>query len=190
MSSIAVVGSAAGGAEEIREHLVAPLISRGHTVAVTLTPTAGHWLNATGEAVGLEQLTGHAVRWQSRLPSEPRPHPEADLVIAAPWTANSTAKLALGIGDNQALTFVCESLLVTPTIVFPAINAAHARHPAWATHLAGLKSAGAHIVQGPQVWPLHEPRQGSAPLPWEYILELCDDLMDEKASPGFAESGS
>ena len=37
-------------------------------------------------------------------------HPKIDLYIAAPLTATSTAKLELGIGDNQALTTLCESI--------------------------------------------------------------------------------
>lgn len=176
MSSIAVVASAAGGVEQLREHLVAPLIERGHTVAVTLTPTAGRWLDAAGEAAALAGLTGLPVRWHSRMPDEPRPHPQPELVIAAPWTANSTAKLALGIGDNQALTLVSEALGTVPTIVFPAVNAAHVRHPAWSGHRAALEAAAAHVVQGPRVWPLREPRRGSAPLPWAHILTLADEL--------------
>jgi hypothetical protein len=46
-------------------------------------------------------------------------------------TANSVAKLALGIADNQALTVLCECVATVPMIIFPRINAAHARQPAW-----------------------------------------------------------
>jgi flavoprotein len=35
-------------------------------------------------------------------------------------TANSTAKLALGIADNQALTVLSENVGTTPMIIFPA----------------------------------------------------------------------
>lgn len=90
-----------------------------------------------------------------------------------PASANTVAKLALGIADNQALTVACEALGTSglPVIVFPRVNAAHARHPAWDSHLDGLRRAGADLVYGPDVWALHEPR--SAPphreLPWETI---------------------
>ncbi|NNG20561.1 flavoprotein [Naumannella sp. ID2617S] len=173
MSHIAVVASAAGGVEEVREQLVQPLIEIGHTAAVTLTPTAGLWLESTGEVAALEQLTGYTVRWKSRLPSAPRPHPEADVIVAAPWSANSTAKLALGIADNQALTFICESMTLVPTIVFPRINAAHARQPAWTSHIEHLRSTGVHVVEGDDVWPLSEPRQRKPPLPWKYLVNLA-----------------
>jgi hypothetical protein len=102
-------------------------------------------------------------------------------VVVAPATANTVAKLAVGISDNQALTVANEAIgdLQLPVVIFPRINAAHARHPAWNGHIAALGSAGVHLVQGDDVWPLHEPR--SAPpqrrLPWGYILELVDDLV-------------
>ena len=48
-------------------------------------------------------------------------------------TANSVAKLALGNADNQALTVLRECVATIPTIIFPRVNAAHARQPAWMT---------------------------------------------------------
>ncbi|OYO09380.1 flavoprotein [Enemella evansiae] len=184
MSHIAVVASGAGGVEELREQLIKPLIELGHSAAVTLTPTAGHWLESTGEVAALEQATGYPVRWKSRLPSDPRPHPQPDVIVAAPWSANSTAKLALGIADNQALTFICESMTLAPTIVFPRINAAHARQPAWTSHIEALRSAGLHLIEGRDLWPLHEPRQGRNPLPWPQIVALANGLAstDESTS--------
>ena len=117
MSTIGVVAAGAGGVEVIRTQLVRPLIDRGHTVAVTLTPTAGEWLRATGEWDKLEDLTGLPVRDKPRLPSEPRPHPQIDVFAAAPFSANSIAKLALGIADNQALTVLCENIAHVPMVV-------------------------------------------------------------------------
>ena len=105
-----VVAASAGGVEVLRTQLVRPLIDRGHTVAVTLTPTAGEWLRATGELDKLQDLTGLPARDQPRLPSEPRPHPPIDVFAAAPLSVNSVAKLALGIADNQALTMLCENI--------------------------------------------------------------------------------
>lgn len=81
-------------------------MARGWRVAVTLTPTAGRWLRMSGEADRLEELTGLPVRDEPRLPGEPRPHPKVDCYVVAPASANSVAKLATGIADNQALTQV------------------------------------------------------------------------------------
>jgi hypothetical protein len=73
-------------------------------------------------------------------------------------TANSVAKLALGIADNQALTVLCECVATAPLIIFPRINAAHTRQPAWNDHLDWLRSVGVELIYGEHVWPLAEPR--------------------------------
>jgi Flavoprotein len=172
VSNIAVIAAGAGGVETLRTGLVEPLLIEGHTVAVTLTPTAGAWLKEIGERQRLEVATGLPVRDQPRLPSQSSPHPPIDLYVAAPMTANSTAKLALGIADNQALTVLTENIgTSTPMILFPRINAAHARQPAWADHLSRLATVGVELIIGDHVWPLAEPRAtGSRELPWAVIL--------------------
>ncbi|TDD44152.1 flavoprotein, partial [Kribbella antibiotica] len=105
---------------------------------------------------------------QPRLPGEPRPHPPIDFLIAAPASANTVTKMALGIADNQALTVLSEGLGGTPMVVFPRVNAAHARHPAWAGHIDVLRRAGAELIE----WALLEPGAADGRLlPWERILE-------------------
>jgi hypothetical protein len=177
---VGVVGSGAGGVERLAEALVEPLLARGHTVPVTLTPTAHTWLGSNGRVARLEELTGLPVRAQPRLPDETSPHPPPDVLVAAPATSNTVAKLALGIADNQALTLLCENVGVTPMVVFPRVNAAHARQPAWESHLAGLRACGVRLVYGEDVWPLYEPR--AAPpgrsLPWDAILTEIDTIVD------------
>jgi phosphopantothenoylcysteine synthetase/decarboxylase len=177
---IGLVGCSAGGLDDIREQLVEPLQARGYRVAVTLTPTATTWLDAIGELVKLEDATGLPVRSAARLPSQTSPHPEVDCYVVAPATANTVAKLALGIADNQALTQVGEAIggRAVPVIVFPRVNAAHAGQPAWEGHIAALARAGVHLVYGEHVWPLHSPR--SAPgrqLPWQAILQTITDTV-------------
>lgn len=172
-----VVGSAAGGVEELRTRLVAPAQARGWQVAVTLTPTAAIWLEASGELAELERATGFPVRYQPRLPSEVSPHPAPDCIAVVPASSNTVAKLALGIADNQALTSTCEAigLGTVPVVVFPRINAAHARQPAWSSHIDGLRRVGVHLVMGDAVWPLHEPRSADGKqLPWDAILDLIE----------------
>jgi hypothetical protein len=172
VSTIGVVAAGAGGVETIRSGLVEPLLAGGHTVAITLTPTAGAWLRDIGEHQRLEEVTGLPVRDRPRLPSQPRPHPPIDVYVAAPMTANSTAKLALGIADNQALTVLTESIgTEAPMVLFPRINAAHARQPAWSDHMTRLRAAGVELIVGDDVWPLVEPRaEARRELPWELIV--------------------
>ncbi|MEE1942561.1 flavoprotein [Streptomyces sp. TRM 70361] len=176
---LGVVGTAAAGVETLRTGLVEPAIERGWRVAVTLTPTAGQWLRANGEARRLERLTGLPVRDQPRLSGEPRPHPLVDCYVVAPASANTVAKLATGVMDNQALTQVGEAIgtLGLPVVVFPRVNAAHARHPAWRRHIDALREGGVHLVYGPDVWPLHEPREGPAErqLPWSAALNTVEE---------------
>jgi phosphopantothenoylcysteine synthetase/decarboxylase len=76
-----------------------------------------------GELERLETLTGLPVRSTPRLPHEQKPHPSSDVLVGAPMTANSVAKLALGIADNQALTVLWESVATVPMIIFPRVNA-------------------------------------------------------------------
>ncbi|MYX98042.1 flavoprotein [Streptomyces sp. SID486] len=175
---LGVVGSAAGGVESLRTGLVEPAMDRGWQVAVTLTPTAGQWLRLSGEAERLEKLTGLPVRDEPRLPGEARPHPPVDCYVVAPASANMVAKLATGLMDNQALTQVGEAIgtLGLPVVVFPRVNAAHARHPAWQHHIDTLRAGGVHVVYGPDVWPLYEPREAPAgrPLPWTAVLDTVD----------------
>jgi hypothetical protein len=177
---IGLIASAAGGIETVRTAFVEPAQGRRWRVAVTLTPTAGVWLTESGERGRLERLTGLIVRDQPRRPGESSPHPPVDCYVVAPATANTVAKLALGISDNQALTTANEAVgnRATPVIVFPRVNAAHTRHPAWEGHITALRSGGVHLVYGDDVWPLYEPREAppDRELPWLAILDLVDEV--------------
>lgn len=179
MATIGIVACAAGGVERIREDLVMPFLDAGHQIPVTLTPTAFTWLDANDEAERIEAVTGFPVRGASRLPWEPSPHPALDVIVVAPATFNSTAKIALGLADNQALTVVTESLASVPVVLFPRINAAHAEHPAWQGHLAALRRAGVDVIEGPDVWPLYRPREAPSnrPLPWRAIIDAAQTAV-------------
>ncbi|GAA2344352.1 flavoprotein [Saccharopolyspora halophila] len=164
---LALIGSGAGGVESLRRSLVEPALARGWRVAVTLTPTAGSWLEHCGERDEIERVTGLPCRVAARLPTEPRPHPPADCYLVCPASANVVAKLALGIADNQALTAACEAVgeQAVPVVVFPRINAAHARHPAWSSHVETLRGAGVHVLAGPD-----------SDLPWNAVLDVVDEV--------------
>jgi hypothetical protein len=176
--TVGLIGCAAGGLERIREELIEPLIDAGLRVATTLTPTGHSWLAPLGELDRIRAVTGFEVRSLPRGPREESPHPPVACYAVVPATANTVAKLAMGIADNQALTAVGEALghPNIPVVIFPRINASHARHPAWHGHLAALRRAGVELIYGDDVWPLHEP--GSAPrrtLPWAQIRNAITD---------------
>lgn len=182
---LGVVGTAAGGVEKLRLGLVEPAIEQGWQVGVTLSPTAAKWLDDLGELALLEKITGLPVRCGPRLPREESPHPPVDCYVVAPASANTVAKLALGIADNQALTQVCEAIGTRdlPIVVFPRVNAAHARHPAWIGHLETLRGSGVLLVEGPDIWPLYEPREATTErqFPWAEVLRAATDAVDRGA---------
>jgi hypothetical protein len=180
---LGLVGSGAGGVEDLLPCLIKPAQDAGWTVAVTLTPTAGRWLAESGALAEIEEATGYPVRVESRSPPEKSPHPAPDCYLVAPASANMVAKLSLGIADNQALTQVNEAIgtLNLPVIVFPRVNAAHSRQPFWNMHIESLRRVGVHLLYGDDVWPLHEPR--STPgreLPWSAMLSAIEAAVPAK----------
>jgi hypothetical protein len=177
---LGLVGAGAGGVEDLLPRLIKPAIDNGWTVAVTLTPTAGRWLAESGQLDEIEQVTGYPVRVEPRSPTQKSPHPAPDCYLVAPASANMVAKLSLGIADNQALTQVNEAIGTPnlPVIVFPRVNAAHARQPFWEMHIQNLRRVGVDLLYGDDVWPLHEPR--SAPgrdLPWSAMLDAIEKAV-------------
>lgn len=155
-------------------------MQRGWQVAATFTPSAGRWLEDSGELGRIRSVTGLPARVAPRMPTEPKPHPPIDCYLVCPASANTVAKLALGLADNQALTIACEAMgwPDVPVVVYPRVNTAHVRHPAWSSHMAALRSAGVHLLVGDEFGPLPEPRGGEgAELPWSRILDAIDELV-------------
>ncbi|WP_410589128.1 flavoprotein [Amycolatopsis sp. lyj-23] len=145
MTDLGLVASSCGGLDvRFAAELAHPAAGRGWRPAITLTPTAHRWLTSTGGLAEVEACTDLPVRSVSRLPGEPRPHPDPAVFLFAPASANSVAKLALGIADNQALT-VLGDVLGAPGITMVVAYQIHdtrVHHPAWQRHLDTLASAG------------------------------------------------
>jgi phosphopantothenoylcysteine synthetase/decarboxylase len=139
-----VAGSCGGLDVRFAAELVKPAAARGWRTAITLTPTAMRWLETTDALADVAAATDLPVRSVSRLPGEPRPHPDPAVFLFAPASANSVAKLALGIADNQALT-VLGDVLGAPGITIVVayqIQDTRVHHPAWQRHLDTLAGAG------------------------------------------------
>ncbi len=70
---------------------------------------------------------------------------QADVMLVAPCTANTLAKLALGLADNvlgtMALTLQC------PLVICPAMDGEMWSHPTVQAHAKTLQSRGATIVE-------------------------------------------
>jgi hypothetical protein len=154
---LGLVAAACFGVDQrLYDEIAGPAAGLGWRLAVTLTPTAERWLKVTGEFDRIAELTDLPVRSTSRLPGEPRPHPDPEAFLFAPASAGSTARLALGISDNQALTALCEAVgdPAVQVVVCPQLSAQQAAHPAWPRHLETLQGAGVVVrrLRSDQPW--------------------------------------
>ena len=154
-----------GGIAAYRALDVVRLATRsGHSVRVIQTPDSQRFVGGLSFAA----LTGAPVlttEWerdpargsfpdQSAPDHDPLSHLElvrnADVLLVAPATANTIAKLAAGIADNlltsAALAATC------PLIVAPAMNHNMWEHPATQANVETLRARGATIVD-PEVGP-------------------------------------
>ena len=73
---------------------------------------------------------------------------KADLLLVAPCTANTLAKIALGIDDTPVTTFATTAIgRGMPVIVAPAMHDSMYRHPAIAGHLETLAGWGVGVIE-------------------------------------------
>jgi len=102
---------------------------------------------------------------------------QADLLLIAPATANTLAKLANGIADD-ALT--CIALALNPkakVLIAPAMNGKMWLHPATQQNVAMLKSRGAEFI-GPEEGLLSCGYEGLGRLwPVEKVARRASDLL-------------
>ena len=125
------------------------LVKAGHDVVAVPTPRAESFVSRET----FEALARH------RAPAELYPHlEEADLLVIAPLSANTLAKLAVGAADN-----VLTQLALAyrgPTLVAPAMNTRMWEHPATRANVKTLRERGVQIV-GPEHGDLAEGEVGT-----------------------------
>ncbi|MER6253552.1 flavoprotein [Streptomyces sp. NPDC001584] len=147
----------------------------GWDVCVILSPSAYRWASedAEGEIEALENLTGHPVRWQYKLPSQEDVLPAPDALLVAPLTSNSLAKWAMAVSDTLALGLITEGIgLGLPIVALPHFNDAQAAHPAVAGHVEFLRAAGVTVLLGEGGFVPHKPRHGDLDAyPWQAALD-------------------
>ena len=142
------------------------LVKAGHEVTPLLTPDAERFVTAhTFEALARREA-----------PRDLYPHlVDADLLVIAPLSANTLAKLAHGLADNvltqAALAFR------GPVLAAPAMNVRMWEHPATKENVARLVERGMELV-GPDEGELAEGEHGlgrmSEP---EAIFARCQELL-------------
>jgi phosphopantothenoylcysteine decarboxylase/phosphopantothenate--cysteine ligase len=146
-----VVGVSGGIAAYKTVQLVRALVTNGHEVHVVPTDDALRFVGtATWEAVSRHPVTT-SVHDDVAEVRHVSLGTRADLVIVAPATANTLAKMATGIADN--LLGVTLLATTAPVVVAPAMHTAMWEHPATQENLGVLRARGVHIV-GPADGPL------------------------------------
>jgi phosphopantothenoylcysteine synthetase/decarboxylase len=105
---------------------------------------------------------------------------EADLLLIAPATANTMAKLAQGLADD-ALSCVALALnSKADLLIAPAMNGKMWLHPATQQNAALLRSRGAHFI-GPEEGLLSCGYEGLGRLwPVEKVAECALELLAKK----------
>ena len=115
--------------------------------------------------------------------TDPYPHLErADLLVVAPLTANTLAKLAHGLADDV----LTEAALAHrgPTLVAPAMNTRMWEHPATRANAALLRERGVELI-GPETGELAEGEVGAGRMSEpEAIAARIEELLADAAPSG------
>lgn len=148
----------------------------GWEVCVILTPSAYRWAkeDSNGGVRALEELTGHPVRHEYRLPSQPDVLPPPTALLVAPLTSNTLNKWSAGISDTLALGLMTEGIgLGLPIVALPHWNSAQHRHPAVGVSVARLRDAGVRVLLGDSGgFVPHPPRHGDLDAyPWQAAVD-------------------
>jgi phosphopantothenoylcysteine decarboxylase / phosphopantothenate---cysteine ligase len=163
-----LVGVSGGIAAYKACELVRLLVKAGHDVVPLITPGAERFVHAkTFAALARRPVS-----------DDPYPHLEhADLLVVAPCTANTLAKLAHGLADN----LVTEAALAHrgPTLVAPAMNVRMWLHPATQANAETLRARGVELI-GPEEGELAEGEWGVGRMAEpDDIFRRCQQLLTQ-----------
>jgi phosphopantothenoylcysteine decarboxylase / phosphopantothenate---cysteine ligase len=153
-----LLGVSGGIAAYKSVELVRLATAAGHSIRVIQTPASLEFVGrATFEGVtGAPVLVGEFEADPARgaFPGDPAPdhnpisHLElvarADVLVVAPASANTIAKLAAGLADNLLTSAALAN--AAPLVLAPAMNSRMYEHPATQANLELLRSRGARIV--------------------------------------------
>jgi phosphopantothenoylcysteine decarboxylase/phosphopantothenate--cysteine ligase len=142
------------------------LVTDGHEVTPILTPDAERFVTAhTFEALARREAARDLY-----------PHlTDAELMVVAPLSANTLAKLAHGLADNV----LAQAALAVhgPLLVAPAMNGRMWEHPATQANVALLRERGVETI-GPEEGELAEGEHGPGRMAEpEAIFARCLELL-------------
>lgn len=146
-----VLGISGGIAAYKALGLIRPLISRGHHVDVVPTESALRFVGLpTLEALSRNPVTADLFDDVAEVRHVALGQ-RADLILIAPATANTLAKLVTGLADSLLLTTVLASR--APLMIAPAMHPEMWEHPATRHNVRVLRERGVTLV-GPGDGPL------------------------------------
>ena len=129
--------------------LTSQLTKLGHHVKVLMTPAATAFITP----LTLQFLSKQAVLVEVMTEDDPKQiqhidlGKEADLFLVAPASANTIAKLAIGLADNMVTSTALALPQGTKKILAPAMNTKMLEHPATQRNLKLLQDYGYQIIQ-------------------------------------------
>ncbi len=177
-----IVGVTGGIAAYKTAMLVRLLVKAGAEVRVLMTPMAKQFITPLTMAT----LSKHPVATEFYNPENGdwNSHVSlgvwADLMVVAPATANTLAKMVTGIADNLLLTTYLSARC--PVVVAPAMDLDMWQHPATQTNLQTLRTRGIHIVE-PAAGELASGLDGKGRMEEpERIAEFVEHLLVKKKS--------
>ena len=158
--------------------LVRLLTQAGASVHVVMTDSAIRFIAPltfevlSGNPVASDVFAGHQDMKHLSLTEQ------ADLLVVAPCTGNTLAKLALGLADNLlgtlSLTVQC------PVMICPAMDGEMWAHPAVQAHAQILRHRGVVLIE-PEVGPLASGEWGQGRLAAEeIIMSTAVDLLHRR----------
>ena len=147
--------------------LLRRLMREGADVSVVMTAAAAKFITPltfevlSHKPVATDLFAAHQEMLHLTLPEK------ADAFVIAPATANTLAKLALGLGDDLLSTMVLTTSC--PLIVAPAMDGGMWDHPTVQEHVGQLRSRGATVLE-PVEGPLASGRIGKGRLTDEQTI--------------------
>lgn len=129
--------------------ITSQLTKLGFEVKVLMTPSARKFITP----LTLQVLSKQPVGLDVLLENDPKriEHidigKETDLFLVAPASANTIAKLAIGLADNMVTSTALALPLGTKKLLAPAMNTKMLEHPATQRNLKLLQDYGYQIIQ-------------------------------------------
>ena len=129
--------------------ITSQLTKLGFEVKVLMTPAARKFITP----LTLQVLSKHQVGLDVMIEDDPQriEHidigKETDLFLVAPASANTIAKLAIGLADNMVTSTALALPQTTKKLLAPAMNTKMLEHPATQRNLKLLQDYGYQIIQ-------------------------------------------